>query len=590
MKQQLWKMILFTTLVLSALGISGCGGGSSDTTPTPTPTPTPAVTTLSGTAAAGAPVIGSVTIKDSSSPTRKEKTVTILADGKYTVDVSDMTAPFAMRADGNVGGREYHLYSAATQADVGGTVNITPFTDLIVANIAGDIAANFYNNNTYAALTKADLDAAQTALKAKLQPILTAVGLGDSIDLLRTAFSADHQGLDGVLDVLKVTVDPTTKTAEIKNIINNAAISDDLKSRADTSAFTTQDASGVAGGLTDLQGILKGFDDFSALMATSLPRADNAQLLALFDQATFMDDGENLAAFLGDITTDPIIIGLKFAAITVVSLDPVAGAAEVTFVPLLQGQTQGNEIVKWKIVRKNNVWLMQGSQRIAQTEIEVQSQLNTNAGSATPQIQTGFWLNIEDRGARGINTAIVKGPGLPVGGVTLIKNIASNRFGFSIQQPPFNPGNSFVSMDDATVGAIPDTGAIYTFELRDAGNVIMATYTETIRKRPYKLSELTTASFPIITAPSPTALGAFTGGSLTVSWTMPAGLQISFVGAYLRGPQGSAEVNVDPALTATSTTLTILPQTSTGTPITITGRGLNIQGVDNFGRSLSTQQ
>ena len=93
----IWKVIrrasllLATTLAMSACSGSGTSGQSK---------------TVSGTAAAGAPIIGTVTIKDSTTPTALQKTVTIEADGKYTVDVSDMKAPYMVRADGYVGGNE----------------------------------------------------------------------------------------------------------------------------------------------------------------------------------------------------------------------------------------------------------------------------------------------------------------------------------------------------------------------------------------------------------------------------------------------------------------------------------------------------
>ncbi|RYZ35486.1 MAG: cytochrome c, partial [Sphingobacteriales bacterium] len=48
-----------------------------------------------------------------------------------------LTAPFVFRAEGRAGGSIYVLHSAATSADVGGTINITPLTDLVLANVAG---------------------------------------------------------------------------------------------------------------------------------------------------------------------------------------------------------------------------------------------------------------------------------------------------------------------------------------------------------------------------------------------------------------------------------------------------------------------
>ena len=177
--------ILRRVLALLALAVAtmlaGCGGDG-DAAPA---TVTPASTTISGTAAAGAPIIGTVTIKDSSSPA-KAKTVTISADGKYTVDVAGMTAPFMMRADGTVGGRSYSIYSAATAADVGGTINVTSLTDLIVANIAGQIAANFFAAGNFSTLTTAALQTeAAKWLADRLGPAVRDQGQGGPRDRLR---------------------------------------------------------------------------------------------------------------------------------------------------------------------------------------------------------------------------------------------------------------------------------------------------------------------------------------------------------------------------------------------------------------------
>lgn len=76
--KSIWKFIKITSLLAAtALLILACGGGG-DEAPARS-------TTLTGTAAAGAPIIGTVTIKDSTTPTAQTKTVTIEANGKYTV-------------------------------------------------------------------------------------------------------------------------------------------------------------------------------------------------------------------------------------------------------------------------------------------------------------------------------------------------------------------------------------------------------------------------------------------------------------------------------------------------------------------------
>src|SRR5450631_2200283 len=164
--RNLWNNVIQAMFsVITMIAIVACGGGDGTSTSTTAP---PASTTVSGTAAAGAPIIGSVTIKDSTAPAPQTKTVTIAADGKYTVDVAGMTAPFMVRADGYVGGNDYHLYSAGTQADVGGTINVTPLTDMIMDNIAGAVAKTYFDNGSFTGLTSAQLTAQSESLKAKL--------------------------------------------------------------------------------------------------------------------------------------------------------------------------------------------------------------------------------------------------------------------------------------------------------------------------------------------------------------------------------------------------------------------------------------
>ena len=177
----------FASLVLCIL-LAACGGGGGGDPPAG------ASTVISGTVAAGAPVIGNVFVKDSTGAVRGP--VAIEANGSYRIDVSGMTSPFLFRAEGSVGGREVVLASAATAADVGGTINVTPFTDLIVANVAGTVASRFYDSPNFARLTPAELDAARQTLTARLLPVLRELGVQDGFDLLRSAFTANHQGFD----------------------------------------------------------------------------------------------------------------------------------------------------------------------------------------------------------------------------------------------------------------------------------------------------------------------------------------------------------------------------------------------------------
>ncbi len=528
-------------------------------------------TSLNGTAAAGAPIIGSVTIKDSSSPAAT-KTVPIAADGKYTVDVSDLKAPYMVRADGYVGGNEYHLYSAGTSADVGGTINVTPLTDLIVANIAKTVAGDYFNNGNFSTLAASDLKIASDALTAKLLPILTAVGVSGSIDLLRASFNTDHTGLDVALDILRVnTTDTTTGAATITNIITQQTIS---SMNSDVLTNTT----GVATAATDIQLISAGFKKFSDLFATGLPSDINPTLLGLFDGATFMQEGQNLAAFLSKITTEQSMVGISFANISIQSMD-TNGNAVVAFDVIQNAKVSNDGPKAFHMIKKNGAWYMQGDQYIA--HVKVQPMAEYLMSDTWAKTVTGLNLDIEDRGGKGITSAVVTGPGLPVGGVTLINNVASHYFEIQGQN-----GDNLYSMTDPAISAIADAGASYTVQLSGATS---ATYAEKLKKRPYLSTELTAASFPNITPLTVAQMKAFTGGDATVSWTLPAGLTNDWLNVQIGDNNGnSAMFEAGLLPTDTSKSFTLNPVTSTGQPFTISNGGIWLGTWDNFGRQLAT--
>lgn len=570
--RQLWnsiKLVMFGAA--TAMALAACGGGGSST---------PAATTISGVAAAGAPIIGSVTIKDSTGKTVPN--IPIAADGKYTVDVAalGLKAPYMVRADGYVGGNEYHLYSAGTSADVGGTINITPLTDLIVANIAKTVASDYFTSGNFSNLTAAQLTTQSDAMAAKLQPILAAVGVSGSIDLLRTSFSADHKGLDAALDVIRVNTDTATNVATITNIVTQQTMTANIATGTYTGALT--ETAGVATAATDIQMISAGFKQFSDLFATGLPSDTNATLLGLFDSATFLSEGQNLAAFLTQITTDKSMIGISFANISIQSMDTTNGTAVVAIDVMQNGKAVNDGPKPFHMIKKaDGKWYMQGDQYIA--HVKVESVAEYHVSDAVTPIITGLRFDIEDRGGKGITSAVVTGAGLPSAGVTIINNIANHYFEIQGQ----NGGNLY-SMTDTAIGAIADTEESYTVKLY-IGATLAATYTEKLKKRPYLKSALTTASFPTITSPTVAQMHAFTGGNTTVSWTLPTGLTNDWLSAQIADNAGnSAMFEASLLPTDTSKSFTLNPVTSTGQAFTITRGWLWLGAWDSYGRQLAT--
>lgn len=555
-----------TLLVAAVLVFSACSGGGGSSS-----------TTLSGTAAAGAPIVGTVTIKDSTTPTAITKTVDIQADGKYTVDVKDLKAPYMVRADGYVGGNEYHLYSAGTSADVGGTINVTPLTDLIVANIAGTVAKTYFDNGAFSNLTATQIETQSNALKAKLLPILQSAGVSDSIDLLRASFSTDHTGLDAALDILKVSTDSNTGIVTIKNIITQQQMTSNVATATYTGALT--DTTGVQDGITDIKLISDGFKAFSGLFANGVPSETNATLLSLFDKATFLQSGESLAAFLSKITTEKNIVGLSFTNINIISMDKVSGIAKVGFNVIQNGKISNDAPEAWFMIKKAGKWYMQGDQRIA--DVSIKSRAEYRPSDINQPISTGLQLDIEDRGGKGITSAVVTGKGL-AGPVTLINNI--NNEWFEIQG---NYGGNLYSMTDKQISEISDAGEVYTVQLY-SGTQLKATYTEKLKKRPYKISELTAASFPSVTSPTMDQLRSFAGGTGTVTWTLPAGLTNDWLSIGISdnvGNSARAEYSLVPSDRSKSVTLD--SKTSTGQAFIPTNRWIWLGAWDSFGRELA---
>jgi hypothetical protein len=186
--------VMVCLFVATVFGLTGCGGGGGAGTTGPT---------VSGVAATGSPISGTVYLKDSSSPA-KEISTTIKSDGSYSLDVTGLTAPFLLKAVGTANGQSYTLYSLA---GVPGVANINPLSHLAVvqANHGADPAV------LYANLTPAQVQAIRTTLatvipqiQALLQQILSQYGVATT-DFISDAYAANHTGLDLLFDMIAIT-------------------------------------------------------------------------------------------------------------------------------------------------------------------------------------------------------------------------------------------------------------------------------------------------------------------------------------------------------------------------------------------------
>jgi mono/diheme cytochrome c family protein len=227
---------LLLTITVSSL-IAGCGSSGDLAQAQPGAHTLALGPTVSGVAAAGAPIVGNAFLKDSSTPA-VIKVVAIQNDGTFAFDVKDLKAPFILRAEGMSTGtpQTLHSFAAAT-----GTANINPLSEVALADAAGvSTPANIYANPTPAMMTTINdnLPAAIAALMTKLKPLMDRYGA--NINPVNDSFTADHTGLDAMFDAVKITliagnVVLTNKTSNA--VIFNAPVHNMMAGTLNMNAF-----------------------------------------------------------------------------------------------------------------------------------------------------------------------------------------------------------------------------------------------------------------------------------------------------------------------------------------------------------------
>ena len=188
-------------LAVTLVTLAGCGGGGSDAASGEAA----AQVTFSGVAATGAALAGASVAVTDSSGAAVCSTATDGA-GRYRCTLqAGAKAPFALAL--TLGDQTLYSVAASASSD---TINITPLTTLIAARLApsGDPARLAEAIKADPAVASAAKVAARVSeVTALLAPLLTAVG--DKVDPLHGAFTADGSGHDRVLDSLQITIRPS---------------------------------------------------------------------------------------------------------------------------------------------------------------------------------------------------------------------------------------------------------------------------------------------------------------------------------------------------------------------------------------------
>lgn len=201
---------LIVSALLAACGGGGGGGGGDGTTTTSgasgsgsssgssgSGASTGVTGTLSGTAATGAPVVGGRV--DVACAGGTDLNTTTSNSGTWQVSLSGHTLPCKVRVSGGNLPASQALHSVAVDL---GNVNITPVTDLVVANLGGKTPASWWAAATPAELGKINADQVSAAVE-RIRSGLNLSTLAGLNPVTATFTATPSDPLDKALEAIK---------------------------------------------------------------------------------------------------------------------------------------------------------------------------------------------------------------------------------------------------------------------------------------------------------------------------------------------------------------------------------------------------
>lgn len=515
-------------------------------------------TAISGVAAGGAPIIGNVEITDKFGVKRG---MPINDDGTYKLDVSGMNGPFIVKAHGNIAGVSVTYYSAGTEADVGGTINVTPFTDLILSSIAGKLVNLYLSDESKipafaALLTREKIDKSQDALFATLKPILIQLGVKETINLIRTVFKADHSGVDALMDLVKVEYDLTTNVAALRNMITmNKMAEIDVTQPIPLTPIPPSNYKDIdisaADDVREIGAVLKGLEN---LFAVGLPTAEKLTSSGLFDTSDdFTQGGESFKQFIDEISSEPELVGLRFEW-SLKQLDPGRTATLIAKIALKTAHTNSIDSEVLVMRKVAGSWRYAGDNQIASTEFKNEHSLELSldpqlVNISPPRIRNGirfsvdpFAYNNSGKNSPRINFAEITGLGIDK---VLEFRSSNSDVSMGIIPPALTDGNALWDCASALITESPlpclNLPAVkidepYKILLKDAtGQALNGTgYKVSLDRVPLAFKQLTQNQFINITSvkvnDAPLTASAFgPNKSMRVEFEVPTELQIADV-------------------------------------------------------------
>ncbi|MFV1982911.1 MAG: chitobiase/beta-hexosaminidase C-terminal domain-containing protein [Thiohalomonadales bacterium] len=224
-----WIKNYFFNIITISLLLSACSDGIDGTGVTPKDTQ------IKGTATEGTVIANkTITIKGSGG---NKVTGTTNENGKYSIDVTNLTAPYLLKVERNQIKNTF-LYSITTTT---GVTNIHPFTDLITRNwfkVKGYSAEIEFEGEQAIKIapTLTEINAIENAIKKNIKLALNEYNLNENYKLFSDSFSVNNSSFNKLLKQSNVEiwsnkinvsfVEPSTGLKS--KLINNVRLDKDL--------------------------------------------------------------------------------------------------------------------------------------------------------------------------------------------------------------------------------------------------------------------------------------------------------------------------------------------------------------------------
>jgi hypothetical protein len=516
---------------------------------------------ISGVVAAGAPVRGVVVLKNASTNATSENLSDVIAlDGTFSITLLDyMTGPYILEARGSAGGRSICLHSMGTRSDVSATVNITPLTDLICANVLGkdpdQYFVDFEDPQLKNVATEANLDKHEALIRSRLVDAMDSAGLGSgTFNLFNTDFVADHTGMDAFYDFIRVVpqwdADGTRlDTHIIRNALSGDEIIDDMTDETETSllqAFNITEYNDASNYLRTISNLFDAWDDLFEDGPPVSGSSDYTELSGMFNN-DFLFNGYDKDTFVEMICQNDDLEGMLFAGLSQESIDTVGETAVVSFTAG-DGNSHREDMINWQLSWNGVSWKIRGNQQILGVYAGAYAAYSRSTNAV---LYNGLCLYAHapvESAAVGVDHIDVTGPGIS-GIVTLTRydkdstyfvDASSEPIGFYQPKDLADTDNPLVVTDNSN----------YAFTLYDSGNTVIDSYTWTVKRgntTDADLAENKSTIFPVFETPQKILFDEFNAGEnyLDCSWDLPARVDSLTIYYYGTNPNGEFSYSHD---------------------------------------------